>query len=564
VRSATDPIAANGLRSYVRNKLDQLTGDGQTGGTNPTTLGLGYDSAYQLTSRSNSAAGTSSTYTMDNADELTGLTTTTNGATTQNLSFTYDRNGDRLSVNDSVSGSSLSYTYDQENRLTSAISGTTTLASYSYDGDGLRQSKTVGSTTTTFTWDQSGSLPLLLQAGSTSYIDGPDGHPIEQITGSTPSYYLYDALGSVRGVLSATGGYTGYSYDAYGTIPSGNRPTGDYFGFAGEYTDAETGFEYLQARYYDPNTGEFISVDPLKDLTDQPYAYAGDNPLSATDPTGLTSCGWLQWACDAQTAIVDFLTNPGSPETTAALNKANDELDLGTSLDKLHDYIRNSPPGKDTYIALLFASGIFDGLTFNQYSHLAQAFGVTIASCSSAYEAWQTASIGINLVLVIASGGTDEEADAAEIGVIRGRWIYRPTRTGTPALPAGEGVTDPFGNITYSNLGTAEDQALALYHEMVHSWFSPRIGPFRVLRAKIIGFGYNNSSLLRYLEEALAESHARVRVRGLSQLGEALIFPIVTPFYKITVRRLIAEGTVAVVTIGGVLYGVYLLPTPRR
>jgi RHS repeat-associated protein len=276
----------------VRNKLDQLTGDAQTGGASPTTLGLGYDSAYQLTRRSNSAAGTSSTYTTDNADELTGLATTTNGATTQNRTFTYDRNGDRLTQHDSVSGSNLSYTYDQANRLTAAISGTTTLATYSYDGDGLRQSKTVGSTTTSFVWDRSGSLPLLVEATSplttTYYLDGPDGHPIEQITGSTPSYYLYDALGSVRGVLSASGSITAsYSYDPYGAITSGNTPTTDYFGFAGEYTDAETGFEYLQARYYDPATGQFISVDPLKDLTGQPYAYAGDNPLTWTDSTVL-------------------------------------------------------------------------------------------------------------------------------------------------------------------------------------------------------------------------------------------------------------------------------------
>jgi RHS repeat-associated protein len=248
----------------VRNKLDQLTGDAQTGGASPTTLGLGYDSAYQLTRRSNSAAGTSSTYTTDNADELTGLATTTNGATTQNRTFTYDRNGDRLTQHDSVSGSNLSYTYDQANRLT----------------------------TTSFVWDRSGSLPLLVEATSplttTYYLDGPDGHPIEQITGSTPSYYLYDALGSVRGVLSASGSITAsYSYDPYGAITSGNTPTTDYFGFAGEYTDAETGFEYLQARYYDPATGQFISVDPLKDLTGQPYAYAGDNPLTWTDSTVL-------------------------------------------------------------------------------------------------------------------------------------------------------------------------------------------------------------------------------------------------------------------------------------
>ncbi|MHB8329000.1 MAG: RHS repeat-associated core domain-containing protein [Acidimicrobiales bacterium] len=43
-------------------------------------------------------------------------------------------------------------------------------------------------------------------------------------------------------------------------------------------------------RYYDPATGQFISSDPLVDLTGQPYAYAGDNPVNATDPLGL-SCG---------------------------------------------------------------------------------------------------------------------------------------------------------------------------------------------------------------------------------------------------------------------------------
>ncbi len=139
VRGPTDPIAANGLHTYVRNALEQVTGDTQTGGSNPTSIGWGYDSAYRLASRSNSAAGTSSTYTADNADERTGLTTTTNGATSQNLSFTYDRKGNRLTASDSVSGSNLSYTYDQEDRLTAVISGTTTLATYSYDGDGPRQ-----------------------------------------------------------------------------------------------------------------------------------------------------------------------------------------------------------------------------------------------------------------------------------------------------------------------------------------------------------------------------------------------------------------------------------------
>ena len=40
-------------------------------------------------------------------------------------------------------------------------------------------------------------------------------------------------------------------------------------------------------RYYDPSTGQFLSVDPLVSQTGQPYAYTGDNPLNATDPLGL-------------------------------------------------------------------------------------------------------------------------------------------------------------------------------------------------------------------------------------------------------------------------------------
>ena len=54
-----------------------------------------------------------------------------------------------------------------------------------------------------------------------------------------------------------------------------------------EYTDAETGFVYLRARYYDPTTGQFISRDPLVALTESAYGYVDGNPLNGTDPTGL-------------------------------------------------------------------------------------------------------------------------------------------------------------------------------------------------------------------------------------------------------------------------------------
>jgi RHS repeat-associated protein len=44
-------------------------------------------------------------------------------------------------------------------------------------------------------------------------------------------------------------------------------------------------------RYYDPTTGQFLSVDPAVDETGQPYAYTGDDPVDSTDPMGLCSTG---------------------------------------------------------------------------------------------------------------------------------------------------------------------------------------------------------------------------------------------------------------------------------
>jgi uncharacterized protein RhaS with RHS repeats len=47
----------------------------------------------------------------------------------------------------------------------------------------------------------------------------------------------------------------------------------------------------LVHRYYDPTTGQFLSVDPLVDATGTPYAYADDDPVNSTDPTGLGGGG---------------------------------------------------------------------------------------------------------------------------------------------------------------------------------------------------------------------------------------------------------------------------------
>ncbi len=297
---AVDPLDGK-AHTYSYDKLAGLIGDSQGSSGITSTATWANDAAREVTQRLDPSGPYTSTLTYDNAHELTGTTTLSGTATLHNLSFLYNKNGDRTSQTDSAGGASRNFGYDQADRLITATTGITQ-ASYSYDGDGLRQSKTItttqGMTTTAETWDTAEGLPALLQDGATRYIAGPDGLPIEQVNpDGSIQYYLRDQLGSTRALLDGAGHTVAtYSYDAYGnpTGRAGNTTTP--FGYAGAYTDAETGLQYLQARYYDPATQQFVSVDPLVDQTKQPYAYTAADPLNAIDPTGLCpSGGFCPW-----------------------------------------------------------------------------------------------------------------------------------------------------------------------------------------------------------------------------------------------------------------------------
>ncbi|MCU1493585.1 MAG: hypothetical protein JWO62_1349, partial [Acidimicrobiaceae bacterium] len=145
--------------------------------------------------------------------------------------------------------------------------------------------------TQAFVWNTLGSVPQLLMDGKNAYLYGPGSTPVEQVnlSSGTIQYLASDALGSVRGVVSASGALTSSTaYGAYGTPEtSGGLTSYTPFGFAGGYTDP-TGLVYLVNRYYDPGTGQFLSVDPLVDQTGLPYGYTGGNPVNGVDPLGLS------------------------------------------------------------------------------------------------------------------------------------------------------------------------------------------------------------------------------------------------------------------------------------
>ena len=70
-----------------------------------------------------------------------------------------------------------------------------------------------------------------------------------------------------------------YNFDAYGNKTSGNSLPSP-LGYNGYYQDSETGFFYLNARYYDPTTQQFTQEDTYwGDGTDL-YAYCHFNPVN--------------------------------------------------------------------------------------------------------------------------------------------------------------------------------------------------------------------------------------------------------------------------------------------
>jgi RHS repeat-associated protein len=137
-------------------------------------------------------------------------------------------------------------------------------------------------------WDMTESLPLILSDGTNSYIYGPDGLPVEQVSsGGTITYLHHDQQGSTRLLTGSTGTVTGKcTYGAYGA-PTCEGTTTTPLGYDGQYTSTDTGLIYMRARVYDPATAQFLSVDPLAAMTRMPYAYAVDNPLNLNDPSGL-------------------------------------------------------------------------------------------------------------------------------------------------------------------------------------------------------------------------------------------------------------------------------------
>jgi len=289
-------------------------------------------------------AGSTTTFGYDTLNRLiTATEKTSAGATTASWAYAYDKNGNRTSNTAVLSGvtKTTSQGYEAIDELTS-LNGST--AGLSYDADGNQKTNPgnsavgltavtastingrdqitaatlgsgahttasyLGETETTMLTANNGAftttfgstmLGLTRQTGNgltVSFVRTPDGQLIAATTGTGSAYYLTDNLGSTVGIVNRSRVKTAaYAYDPYGRTRTATGTAANAFRYAGGLYDTTTGATKFGARYYYPNTGRFTQPDP-SGQEQNPYSYAGNNPINYRDPNGLSFGDFLAGA----------------------------------------------------------------------------------------------------------------------------------------------------------------------------------------------------------------------------------------------------------------------------
>ena len=271
-----------------------------SGSSTTTRATYGYDQQGQLTSAT--VGGTRYTYTYDTAGNIQSKKV---GSTTTNYTYGNSAWRDLLTA---YNGGSITYsggnptkyydgstfTWMQGRRLATAKVGSTNI-SYAYDMAGVRSSKTVGSTKYDFT-TLSGLVTRQTGGGKTiDFVYDENNQPLAMKYNNTLYYYVLNAQGDVvRIVNSSRSVVASYTYDPWGKIISSSGTLADInpLRYRGYYYDSETGFYYLQSRYYDPEIGRFINADSYAStdatglLSTNMFAYCENDPVNKSDPTG--------------------------------------------------------------------------------------------------------------------------------------------------------------------------------------------------------------------------------------------------------------------------------------
>ena len=243
------------------------------------------------------------------ADKLTAVTV--NG-TTRTIQY-----ADALNPANWYNGTDYTdLTWTQGRRLSSITKGSQTY-SYEYDMSGVRSVKIADGLKHEYV-TQNGHVvrDTVTNAGTGAFqymLDftyDESGHPLtmrryknEAQTSYNTYHYVVNGQGDVVKLLHGTNTTVAeYSYDAYGNVltKSGSLADLNPLRYRGYYCDTETGFYYLQSRYYDPAVRRFINADSYTStgqgfLGYNMFAYCNNNPANGDDPTGYS----MDWPREA-------------------------------------------------------------------------------------------------------------------------------------------------------------------------------------------------------------------------------------------------------------------------
>jgi len=216
-------------------------------------------------------------------------------------SYSFDADGNPITKS---TGETFSYNHDS--RLTGYSNpGTSTTASYRYDPQGRRVNKTVNGTTTWYLWEGTNLMAEYSSTGSQQkrYAYLPDQYAPIQMQDANGIYDVHsDHLGTPKFLTNASKQVVWKaSHESFGKASVNEDVDGDAnlvsfnVRFPGQYYDQETGLHYNLMRYYSPETGRYLTADPIGLVGGiNQYGYVNGNPINFNDPSGLTTLSDVQ------------------------------------------------------------------------------------------------------------------------------------------------------------------------------------------------------------------------------------------------------------------------------
>ena len=317
-------------------------------------------------------------------------------------SITYDEIGNPITIG----GGTLEWEGRELKKYTPSFMDEYT---YTYNADGIRTGKNLSGSVVQYVLDGSRIVSEQRDSRILIYLYDEAGSPIGikyragNFAAGVYRYYFFEKnlQGDIIAIYTENGTkICTYTYDAWGnvitTLESGTAGHEVYvsnynpFRYRGYYYDTETGWYYLQSRYYNPTWGRFLNADNIDTVISTPdqltdknlYSYCDNNPVVRKDDGGefwdtvfdIISLG---------ASVVDVISNPDDPiawvglaldivclatpgatgggTIARAISKADDVVDAVRTADKVDDAV-DVVKCVDDYVPPVGGGGISDAI----------------------------------------------------------------------------------------------------------------------------------------------------------------------------------------------------------